>query len=532
MAGRIILAVDIGTTETKTVLIDSKKGHRDSRQGRNSLLYPEEHCVEQSPGELAETMYRCVRELIDGNRDLVKEIAGVTFTSQMMNLIPVDRQGTPLMNSISWMDERAAGVTVKKMIRGWPKVEGYPLALLLRFLRISGGIFGVNGKDNISRMVWLKEFRPEIYGGAHKFLDIKDYALFLATGNFVTSADSAFVTWLVDTRQKDQKRWTWSKTLFKEFGLDPNKMPNIILSTDRAGAVTEEFSQKTGVPAGLPVIAGAGDLLTTAIGSGAVEPGEIHINIGTAGWVATHFPGTAIDTKHYAGTIASGMPETYLLLSKQETLGGAIDWVTGVLCPAENRGKKNAEDLYEELNDGGSYSSPGSGGLIFTPWLFGERSPVNDPNLRGQIFNISLNTKREDVFRAVLEGIAYNLRWGIEVVERLVRKKGISPHREIRLIGGGSRSGLLCQIIADVLQRPAVQMKSAQYASALGVSAIAMKGLGIWEDFREVNNIAEKGERFEPDLSNEKIYNLLYGEFRELYGSNRKIFHRLNAGTC
>ncbi len=531
MERNIILAVDIGTTETKAVLIDSDTGYIDSRQGRNALLYPEVHCVEQSPAELAGTLYRTVRELIDGNRELTGDIAGVTFTSQMMNIIPVDSGGTPLMNSMSWMDERAAEVTVRKMLRGWPKVEGYPLGTLLRFLRISGGIFGKNGKDNISKMAWLKEFRPEIYNATHKFLDIKEYALYLATGNFVTSVDSAFVTWLVDTMRKDQKTWQWSDTLFRLYGLDPDKMPDILLSTDRAGTVTEEFSRNAGVPAGLPVIAGAGDLLTTAVGSGAVNPGEIHINIGTAGWVATHFPATAIDTKHYVGTIASGMPGVYLLLSKQETLGGAIDWVTDVFCPDESRGEKKAEDLYRELNARGATSPPGAGGLIFTPWLFGERSPVNDPDLRGQIFNIGLNTKRGDVFRSVLEGIAYNLRWGLEAVERLVRKTGISPTREIRLIGGASKSELLCRIIADVLQRPVVQMKSAQYATALGVSTIAMKGLGIWDRFIEVNNIAEKGERFEPDLSNEKIYNLLYGEFRELYGSNRKIFQRLNAGT-
>ena len=523
----LVLAVDIGTTETKAVLV-SPDGYIDSSQASCHLMYPEKSCVEQSPEEIANAIVDTSRSVLAANPGMAARLAGLVFTSQMTNTIPVDRQGKPLMNLLSWMDERAADFTQEEMLRGLIKIEGYPVSKLIRFLRITGGMPGKNGKDVVCKIAWLKRYRPGIYEAVHKFLDVKDYALFLATGNYVTSYDMAWITWLMDSRNRDQGTWHWSETIHRMFGLDPSKMPELRSSTSIAGTVTREFSARTGVPEGLPVVNGSGDLLTSAIGSGAIEMGSLHVNIGTAGWVATHHPSIAIDTKHYLGTIASGMPGVLLLISKQETLGAALDWVRGILYPGELVPGKSSAEIYRDLDAEASKSPPGSNNVVITPWLFGERSPINNPYLRGQIFNVGMDTTRADLCRAVMEGVAYNIRWGMEHVARLSAKKIRPATDEVRLIGGASKSAIWCQVFADVLGKPVLQMMNPQMACAQGAATIAMVALKIYNGFGEVDRMLKKGRRFTPAPGTAPVYDRLFPLFQSLYANNRKEFTRIN----
>lgn len=523
----LILAVDIGTTETKAVLV-SPDGYIGSRQVSCHLSYPEKSCVEQSPEELADAIYDTSRSVLEAHPGMAERLAGIVFTSQMQNTIPVDRQGKPLMNLLSWMDQRAARFTQEEMFRGLIKIEGYPVTKLLRFMRITGGMPGKNGKDTVCKLAWMKHVRPDIYDSVHKFLDVKDYAVFLATGNFVTSYDMAWITWLMDTRNGDQDKWQWSQTLHRIFGLDPSKMPELRASTAVAGTVTKEFSVRTGVPEGIPVINGSGDMLTSAIGSGAIEMGRLHVNIGTAGWVATHHPSIALDTAHYLGTIASGIPKVMLIISKQETLGAALDWIKGILYPDTLTQGKTSADIYADLDAAAATAPPGSHNVVITPWLFGERSPINNPYVRGQIFNVGMDTTRADLLRAAMEGVAYNIRWGMEHVQRLSLKKIKPDTDEVRLIGGASKSAIWCKIFADVLQRPVLRMKNPQMACALGTAAIAMVALGLYRDFNEVDRMLEKGEVVMPAPATREVYDRLYGLFQKLYTNNRKEFNKIN----
>lgn len=526
---KLILSIDIGTTEIKSVLVSAGDGYLDSRQITCPLLYPDRNCVEQSPKDMADGIYSTTRELLEAHPEAVQKIVGLTFTSQMGNTLPVDEDGKPLMNFFSWMDERAVRFTNEHLYKGLIRVEGQPLLMILKFLKISGGAPGKNGKDILCKMAWLKHFHPELYQKTYKFLDVKDYAVFLATGRFVTSYDTAYITWLLNTRKKDPSEWSWSPALHKMTGLDPEKMAELKASTDVAGNVTAEFSQKTGLPEGIPVITGSGDLLTSAIGSGAITEGNLHINIGTAGWVATHCPVAAVDIRHYVGTIASGIPGKFLLLSKQETLGGALDWVKKMLYPEEILKETPRDDIYKRLNDSVNLSPPGANNVLFTPWLTGERSPVNDANLRGQFFNLGMNTARSDLFRSVFEGVAFNIRWGMEYVEAISRKKTGAIEEEIRFIGGASKSDTWCQVFSDILQRPIVQMGNPQMACAMGVAAIAFVGLGIWQKFNEIDGALKKVRTFLPNKDNKGVYDNLYGHYRALYLKNRKIYTKLNA---
>lgn len=523
----LILAVDVGTTETKAALVSSD-GYIDSRQSSCCLCYPDKSCVEQSPEEISGAIYQSTRAVLAAHPDLTARLAGLVFTSQMQNTVPVDRGGKPLMNMLSWMDERAACFTQEDMFRGWVKIEGYPVSKLLKFMRITGGMPGKTGKDTVCKLAWMKKNKPDLYDSVHKFLDAKDYAIFLATGNYVTSYDMANVTWLMDARDKDMRKWAWSEDIHRMYGLNSRKMPELRASTAIAGSVTADFAAKTGVPEGLPVVTGCGDLLASAIGSGAIEMGRLHVNIGTAGWVATHHPGTAIDTKHYIGAIVSGVPGKYLLISKQETLGAALDWLKGVLYPPELLSGKTAADIYKMMDTEAAQSPPGANGVLLTPWLFGERSPINNPDLRGQIFNIGMNTTRADLSRAVMEGVALNIRWGMEFVEKISLKKSKPSTDEVRLIGGASKSDIWCRIFADVLQRPIAQMKNPQMASAQGAAAVAMVAFGLYRDFSETDRMLQKGSVFRPDPGTAALYDKSYRQYQALYKNNQNTFRELN----
>jgi xylulokinase len=526
---KLILSVDIGTTQIKSVLVSSQKGYLDSRHAPCPLIYPGKNCVEQSPEAMADGICSTIRRLLSAHPDAAQQIVGLTFTSQMGNTLPVDKDGRPLMNFFSWMDERAVKFTNEELYKGLIRVQGQPLLMILNFLRISGGAPGKNGKDILCKMAWLRSFHPDLFEKTYKFLDVKDYAVFLATGRFVTSYDTAYITWLMDTRQKDQSKWIWSPVLCRMVGLDLDKMPEIKPSTGIAGHVMPDFSAKTGLPDGLPVITGSGDLLTSAIGSGAITPGDLHINIGTAGWAATHCPEAAVDIAHYVGTIASGMPGKFLLLSKQETLGGALDWVKGMLYPKEFLKETPGDDVYAMIDESVVQSPPGANGVLFTPWLLGERSPVNDANLRGQFFNLGMNNNRSDLWRSVFEGVAFNIRWGMEYVQAISLKKSGRVSEEVRFIGGASKSNPWCQVFADVLQRPVIQMGNPQMACAMGVAAIAFVGLGVWNDFSEIDKVLEKVRVFQPNKRHQAVYDKFYKQFRALYHKNRKIYEKLNA---
>jgi xylulokinase len=185
-------------------------------------------------------------------------------------------------------------------------------------------------------------------------------------------------------------------------------------------------------------------------------------------------------------------------------------------------------DLYADMDRLGGQSPPGSNSVIFTPWLYGERSPINNPSLRGQIFNIQLDTTRADICRAAMEGVAFNIRWGMKYVEKLSLKKSKPATDEVRIIGGGSKSGIWCRIFADVLQKPVVRMLNPQMACAQGAAAIAMVSLGIYRDFGDIDRMLKKGERIDPDPGAGEVYDGLFGHYKALYKNNRKEFNRIN----
>jgi len=498
-----ILAHDVGTSGSKGTLIDTELNIIASESAGYEVLFPEKGYAEQNPEDWWDAVVKTTKRLLEKTRIKTEDIAGVVFSAQMAGTVPVDEEGNPLMNCLTWLDTRAA-IQAKRIIgSGLLKVSGYSVVPLLRFLRITGGGPGVAGKDAVSKILWLKEEEPDIYEETFKFLDPNGYLLYKCTTTFTTSRDCANVTWMMDTRPG---KFLWSDALLKKYRIDASKLPEIKKSTDMAGSISRKASENLGIPEGTPVVMGAGDIASAAIGSGAVAEGETHVYIGTSSWVAAHVRSREKDLSHYMGSICSANPEMYLCVSEQETASGCLEWI-----------KNNVvrELDYDQLNEYVSTVEPGAGGVVFTPWLFGERSPLDDPDVRGGFYNLSLEHTRGHMARAVYEGVAVNIKWALTYFEKLVSK--VKKLDQIYIIGGGAKSDVWCQIFADAFSKPILRMENPLDAGARGAAAVALVGLQHLKGFGHVKELIHVEKKFVPNKDNAKVYERILEEFKALY---------------
>ncbi len=503
---KFILAFDIGTTAIKAGLINiSSFEVEEYAQRENKLSLSREGWAEQDPVDLWKVVAELARSVVNK-----KEVVAIVYATQMAGVLPIDREGAPLRNIIIWLDERGKGYP-RDLWSGPIKVKGYNIFTLTQFLRISGGAPSATGKDPLSKILWLRDNEPEVYKKTHKFLDVKSYLIYKTTNVFVTSPDEANLTWLIDSRNGAAK---WHDGLLHRYRIPREKLPNIKYSIEVAGRVTSKAGSELGVAPGTPVIVGSGDMTAAAIGSGAVEIGHIHIYIGTSDWIAAHIAKRKLDIFHYVGSILSAIPQRYLLVAEQEIAGSALDKIMKII----------GVNTYEEVEELVSTVEPGAGGVIFLPWLYGERSPIDDPAVRGAFINISLRSGRSELLRAVMEGVALNIKWAYKYVERLA-----GYNREVRIVGGGALSDTWCQILADALERDVLRVHQPRQAVLRGAGAIAAVGLGIYKNFLEATIKFKIDKKFSPSGSS-KIYNTIFREFIESYKKLKRIYTRLNRG--
>jgi len=514
MKTKYILTHDVGTSSDKAVLVKLDTTIVGFTSAEYGLHYPKRGYAEQSPSDWWDAVVSTTRKLMESTGAKPSEIAGLVFSTQMGGTLPVDDEGEPLMPCMTWLDTRASE-QAEKIWKGIIKVSGYNVFTALKFLRITGGAPGHTGKNIICKILWLKENEPEIYSKAFKILDCKDYLLFKCTGNFVTSRDHANITWLMDTRKG---RLCWSDSLLKKYGINKGKLPEIKKPTELAGKLTTKAAEELGLSGGLPVIVGAGDTPSAAIGSGSVLENQVHAYVGTSDWLACHVSERKTDATHYIGSICSANPAMYLCVAEQETAGACLEWVKDQIFREE---KKEVYELFDRM---AADVKPGSMGLIFTPWLFGENAPLDDATVRGGFHNLSLEHSREHVVRAVLEGVAFNMKWALHYLEKLTKRADA-----INLIGGGAVSNSWCQIFADVLNRRIKQVHDPKEAGAKGAAIIAMVALGHITRFEDTEKLVRIDKVFEPNPENAKLYEEIFKEFQNVYKNNKQMYRRLNS---
>lgn len=521
MSARYVLAWDLGTSGAKAGIV-TPEGDVLGSEFEPTELVLADGGAEQRPDDWWRALCHATERLLA--RDLVprSRIAALGVTAQWSGTVAIDRDGQPLMNAIIWMDSRGAA-QARRVCAGFPEASGYSLPKLWRWVRRSGGAPVHSGKDPIAHILWLREAHPELYAQVHKFLEPKDYLTFLLTGRIAATFDSIALHWVTDIR--DPNAIHYDDTLLALFELDRALLPELVAATTVLGPLSPAHAERFGLSPGVVVSASAPDVHSAAIGAGTTRDFAAHLYIGTSAWISCHVPKKKTDLLHNMAALPAAIPGRYLLLNEQESAGACLTHVRDKLFFADDElGRAKAPpDFFQAFDRAAARSPPGSRKLMFLPWLYGERTPVEDHALRGAFFNYSLEHERSDVARAVLEGVAFNLRWLFQHVQGFVGRELSS----LRFIGGGADSALWSQILADVLGCQLGKVQAPRLSNLRGAALIAFVALGEL-DFDEVENRVQVERVFEPRSEHRQLYQELFGEFRGLHDKNRAIFHRLN----
>ena len=533
---KYILAIDHGTSGPKSAIVSTKGKVMDWVFKEVPLHMPEPGAAEQDPDDWWNGIVEGVNKMMSSGKVSKDDIVGICNTSQWGGTVPVDKNGKNLMNCIIWMDTRGAE-QINRFHKGLLQVSGYNLFKILKWLKITGGGPTLSGKDSIAHIMWLKEKHPDIYNSTYKFLEPQDWINFKLTGKYATSEATAHLHWLSDIR--DINNIQYSKKLIKKIKIDANKLPELKKTTDLLGNLTSETAKELGLNQDTPVIMGAPDLHSAAIGSGAVKDYEAHFCIGTSDWLVCHVPFKKTDIVTQVASAPSGIPGRYVTINEQEIAGGALSYLRDNILYHKDEllAEEHVPDVYKIFDKIVEKTPPGSNGLIFTPWLFGERSPVDDHTVRGGLYNIKLNTTREHLIRAIFEGVAYNVKWLLFAVEKFIKKrvKKEKPEMiedgkiipELTIIGGGANSNIWCQIFADVMDRRIKQIKDPIQVNARGATFMASVALG-YTKWNEIADFVEYANIFKPNPENREIYDKHFSEFRNIYESMGKVYKRLN----
>ena len=519
---KYILAIDLGTSGPKVALVSTQGELIGSEFEETKLMLLPEGGAEQSPSEWWEAITKAVKRLLDKGLISNNEIVAIAITGQWSGTVPVDQAGNALTNAIIWMDARGAPF-VKKIVDGAIKVEGYAPGKLFKWLQLTGGVPGLAGKDPIAHILYLKHAHPDIYQHTYKFLEPVDYIGLRLTGQMSASYNSIILHWMTDNRRINDI--PYDDTLIKISTIDHAKLPALKPVNSILGKLSTKIAREWGLREGVQVVMGSPDIHSAAIGSGAVRDYEPHLYIGTSSWLTCHVPFKKTDLFHNLAALPSAIPGRYLLTDEQETAGACLQFLRDNLFFNQDElsiGEK-PQNVYKLFDQIAERMPAGSDGLIFTPWLYGERTPVDDHLVRGGFFNQSLQTTREHMVRAVFEGVAFNSRWLLKYVEKFIKR----PVEAINFVGGGAKSDIWCQIHADILNRPIRQMKDPIEVNVRGAALLASAALG-YLSYEEIASRVQVANTYTPNPNHRKLYDELFAEFLAIYENNKKIYARLN----
>ncbi|MCK6576734.1 MAG: FGGY-family carbohydrate kinase [Anaerolineae bacterium] len=534
MQNPLILVHDVGTTSSKSCLyrLGGSLEIVETALEEYPLYVLDNGGIEQDPDQWWGAICRGTHRVLRQAQVAPEAVQGMAFCAQMQGFIPVDASGTALCRAMSYMDTRGTAQRRRYLGDGLIKIEGMNAVKLLNALRITGGA-SASAKDPVWKYLWLRDERPDLFDAMHCWMDVKDYMVMRCTGEFTFGCDTAHATFLFDTRPG---RLSWHHGLCRTYDVNPDHLPPVVRATDPVGGLTAVAAEALGLPVGLPVFGGGGDVTLIALGSGSLETNSTHIYIGTSGWVCAAVDRRMTDINGMVASILAAVPGRYNYISEQETSGRCLQWIRdhlaldeiGVYLEQRTIADREEEyrSLYAYLGKVVEQTPPGAGGVIFTPWLHGNRSPFEDPYARGIFFNINLQTGKRDLIRAVLEGDAYHKRWMLETVEKKI------PRREVvRFVGGGARSDTWGQILADVTGRVIEVIERPENAGAAGAALVCGVGLGAIR-FEDVPRIVRVARTFTPRPQVHALYDRQYAVFRQLHQQNKRLFRQLNAGEA
>lgn len=526
-----IIIYDFGTSNVKTCLfsIDSEIKLVTGAVATYGLYISDDGGAEQDAEEWWDALCTTTREVLKKSNIKAEDIEGLAFCSQMQGSVFVDEKGAALRRPMNYLDQKGIKEYKDCMGRGIIKVSGCSLYKLARNLIVNYA-GSTSAKDPIWKYKWVENNEPEVFSKIYKWLDISDYLVARCTGRIIRTADSAFATFLYDTRKGKEG---WNKGLLKMYKVRPEHMPEIIDSTDLVGGLTKKAAEELGLKEGTAVFGGGGDTTFVNIGAGCTRPGDTHIYVGTSGWVSTYLDYQTVDINAMITGVLSAKHGYYNYYAELETAGKCFEWVRDHLALDEigvyiDKTKVTDEEerhisMYDYLSEEAGKVPPGANGVIFTPWLHGNRCPFEDSNAGGIFFNIRVENGKRDMIRAVLEGVCYHLRWLLESQE--VKVKTSDP---IRFVGGGSLSPVISQMLADITGRTIETVKNSQEVGAVGTALVVAAGIQGKDVLELSRELVKPSHTYTPNPEHKKIYERNYEVFKSLYKSNAANFKNLN----
>jgi xylulokinase len=386
----------------------------------------------------------------------------------------------------------------------------------------------VTGKDPASHMLLVRDEMPDIYARTATFLNVLDWINLKLTGRTVATVDSILTSWVTDNRRASDIRY--SPALVADCGIDRAKLPPIVACTEVIGALSPEAAAHLGLPESVQVVAGAIDNTAAAVGAGTTSDNSPHLYLGTSSWIAAHVPRKKTDIFAGIASIPCAIPDRYLMTALQATAGANLTWLRDKIVeyddPLLSGGHVSRDEgtIFHAFDKIIPTVPPGANGVLYTPWLYGERAPVDDANLRAGFFNISLDTNRSDLLRAVFEGVALNTRWLAKAVDKFLG----APVQSMAITGGGAQSDSWCQIFADVLgieirrdaQPVAVNARGAGWIGAVGAGMIA---------FEDIPRLMRNDRVFEPSTDVRATYDEVFDVYKDLHKRLAPVYKRLNS---
>jgi xylulokinase len=526
---RVVLAIDLGTGGPKIGLVSlTGKILWSDHVALATRLLPGGGAV-QDADAWWHVITAATRRAMASGVVRPEQVAAVSCTGQWASTVPVGIDGRPVGDCVMWMDCRGAPYT-RRAVGGL--VSGYSPVALWRWVRHSGGAPSTSGADPIGHMLYLEHEEPAVAEQTRWYLEPVDYLSMRFTGVAAATHASMTGAWLTDNRRPD--RLSYDSVLVKRAGVPADKLPPLVPTGSVVGEVRAEIADQLGLTGGVVVVTGTPDLHSAVVGSGAVLDYQAHLAISTTSWISCPVPMKKTDAVHQITSVPGVTPGQYLVVNNHDTGGLCLQWLRdnviapedgllGATSPTSDNVPFDRRPTFDELTALAAPVPAGAGDIVFTPWLAGERSPVADRKARGGFHNLSLETTRAHMVRAVLEGVAYNSRWLHDAVEHFAKRR-LDP---LRVIGGGAGSDLWCQIHADVMGRTVERVTEPLHANLRGAAMFAARVLGEI-DLGEIHDLVEVDSRFEPNAANAATYDKLFGEFPKLYTSQKPMFARLN----
>lgn len=493
-----VLAVDLGSGGPKVALVaESGQVVAHSRGSIDTVQLPDGG-AEQDPHQWWSVVTRAVREVLAQGAAPVDDVLAVSCTGQWSVTVPIDRGGQVLAPAVHWIDRRGA-CYVPEVTRGWPKIEGYGWWRLLHWLRLTAGVPTHSGADALAHILFLQRRRPEVYRQTWKFLEPVDYLNYRLTGRAAASYVSVFPYMLADNRRLD--RLEYAPRLLAWSGIDREKLPDLYPMTHVLGSLTPEAAAEWGLSTRTQVVMGTGDSHAAVLGSGAVGDGELHVCVGTSSWITGHVTQRKMRIFQYLTTMPSALGDRYLVVAEQGPAGKCLELLAREWLFADKSESAAGTSPIEALLATAERVPAGSRGLVFLPWLNGSGPPAAVSSARGGFLNQSLEHTRAEAGRAVLEGVATNLSWLLEAVERFVGRR----QESLPFVGGGARSPLWCQIMADAMDRPIRQVAEPSLTIVRGAALAGFLALGRARR-EELSRRVQVSQVFHPRPENRAVY--------------------------